>query len=333
MRIVFMASGAFAVPTLHALIESGHEIPMVVSQPARESGRGRTITRTPAAQAAASIGLPVLEIENVNTPGFLDGIRALHAEIGIVIAFGQKIGPELRATLPLGFLNLHASLLPKYRGAAPINWAIIRGELTTGCTVFRIVDRMDAGPVFAMNETPINNDETAGELHDRLAVLGIQAVRSALDHLQADPTFAGTPQNDPLATKAPKLQKSDGVISFDVPARRFVDHVRGVTPWPGAHALFMAQASKPEPVVFTRVGLAETHASSITTSADVGVVDSSGLLRVGDGSIQVIEIKPAGGRAMNWIDFANGRRLHSPARFMPAVQSAPPPFPRGDQGG
>ncbi|MBI1825763.1 MAG: hypothetical protein HYR83_05195 [Planctomycetes bacterium] len=311
-----MASGAFAVPTLHALVEAGHDIATVVSQPARESGRGRTVTRTPAAQAAVSMGIPILEVENVNAPEFINTIRNFCATIGIVIAFGQKIGPELRTALPLGILNLHASLLPKYRGAAPINWAIMRGETPTGCTVFRIVDRMDAGPVFAMDETTIGEEETAGELYDRLARLGIQTVLSALDCFKADPSFEGTPQDDSLATKAPKLQKSDGVISFDVDAQRFVNHVRGVTPWPGAQASFVADGARAEPVVLTRVRIEKAPQFPQANEIEMGIVDLSGRVRVADGFVQIVEIKPAGGRAMSWGDFANGRRLVSAGRFV-----------------
>ena len=162
MRLIFLASGAFARPTLRWLAESDHDVPLVITQPARGSGRGRKLTRTPIRAMADDLGLETLEAEDVNSPETVARLRTVDAQLGVVIAFGQKLGPEVLGALPNGCVNLHASLLPKYRGAAPINWAIINGEERSGCSVFRIVERMDAGPILTPRRTYIQPEDTAG---------------------------------------------------------------------------------------------------------------------------------------------------------------------------
>lgn len=196
MRIVFLGSGAFAEPTLRWLAQSGHDIPLVITQPARGSGRGRRTARTPVAAVAQELGLQVASVEDVNAPEFVAGLRELDARVGLVIAFGQKLGPDLLSAVRGGCINLHASLLPKYRGAAPINWAIVRGEDRSGCTVFRIASRMDAGPILVSRWTAIGAEETAGELHDRLAGVGVDAVQAALAMFEEDAIPDGEPQDE-----------------------------------------------------------------------------------------------------------------------------------------
>ena len=166
MRIVFLGTGAFARPTLKWLAQSGHQVVLVVTQPARPSGRGRRLVRTPTGALADELGLEVTETPDVNDPEVVDKLRALDARLGLVIDFGQKLGPELLNLMPGGCINLHASLLPKYRGAAPINWAIVNGEERTGCTVFRVVERMDAGPILVSRWTAIKPEETAHALRE-----------------------------------------------------------------------------------------------------------------------------------------------------------------------
>ncbi|MFQ5592094.1 MAG: methionyl-tRNA formyltransferase, partial [Phycisphaerae bacterium] len=173
MRLVLIASGAFARPSLQWLARSGHEVPLVITQPARGSGRGRKLTRTPVAALADDLGLQLSEMEDINSAESVARLRAVDAEVGVVIAFGQMLGPAVLRATRFGCINLHASLLPKYRGAAPINWAVVNGESRTGCTVFRVVKRMDAGPILTTRCTEIKPDETAGELHDRLAAIGV----------------------------------------------------------------------------------------------------------------------------------------------------------------
>lgn len=318
MRILFLGSGEFAKPTLYWLSQSGHQVPIVVTQPARGSGRGRRLTRTPVHALAQELGYAVLAVEDINAPDIVQQLRSLDAQLGLVIAFGQKIGNELLSALPGGFINLHASLLPKFRGAAPINWAMVKGESQTGCTVFRIVERMDAGPVLWQDATPIGDTETAGELHDRLAVLGVRTVQSALGQFSGGQVPAGREQDHAARTIAPKLQKSDGQVRFDQPAVAVVRHIHGMTPWPGAAARFEAADGRWEDVLLVRAcapsgpRLNEEQASG----REPGVLDKSLRVATIDGPVRILEVKPTSGRLMTWTDYVNGRRVTPGDRFV-----------------
>lgn len=308
MRIVFFGSGAFARPTLQWLGQSEHTVAAVVTQPAKGSGRGRHVVRTPVGALANELGIPLLDAEDVNAPEFLDKLRALDARLGLVIAFGQKLGPALLDTFPFGCINLHASLLPKYRGAAPINWALIRGETETGCSVFKIVQRMDAGPVIVMRQTLIRPQESAGELHDRLAAVGVDAVRAALERYVGDVEPAMTAQDDAQATKAPKLKKEMGIIDFDQPAPAVAHHISGMTPWPGAQTRFESQEGRWENVLITRARPAEVADLALDAP---GTLDARLYVACSGGFLEVLEIQPSSGRIMSWRDYVNGRHVQA----------------------
>lgn len=250
--------------------------------------------------------MDTLEAEDINTPDVVDRIRSLHARVGLVIAYGQKLGPQLLSATPGGFINLHASLLPKYRGAAPINWAILRGEERTGCTVFRVAERMDAGPILVIRWTAITPEETAGELHDRLAGVGVDAVDAALAMYEGDAMPEGTPQDEAEATRAPKLEKRDGFIRFDRPTAEVAKHIWAMTPWPGATAHYRACDGRWEKVVITRARAAES-----TSAPDVtpGAIDERRFVAAQDGFLEILEIRPSSGREMTWKDFVNGRHV------------------------
>ncbi len=306
MRIVFIGSGAFALPTLRWLAQSEHDLPLVVTQPARPSGRGRKTTPTPVRAMADELGLETLETQDINTSQILVRLRSLDARLGLMIAFGQKLGDELLRTYPAGFINLHASLLPKYRGAAPINWAIARGEERTGCTVFRVVGRMDAGPTLVHRWTTIKTEETAGELHDRLAAIGVDAVKAALQLYEGNTLPEGTPQNEDQATLAPKLKKSDGFVRFDRPAADVANHIHAMTPWPGATTRFQSSQGRWEKVAFARVRRAQDP-SPVTIPP--GTIDERRYVAALDGFVEILEIKPSSGRIMTWEDYVNGRHV------------------------
>jgi methionyl-tRNA formyltransferase len=342
VRLVFLGSGEFAVPTLRWLIQAGHEVALVVSQPARGSGRGRKLTPTPTAQAASELGLPRLEVENVNDPEVVARLWACEARVGLVIAFGQKLGDGVMRAFPCGCVNLHASLLPRLRGAAPIQWAIARGEVETGVTVFRIVERMDAGPILAVCATPVGADENAGQLHDRLAELGVQAVERTLASLEAE-NPPGAPQIEAAASLARKLVKADGFVHFDRSVSDISRHVRAMTPWPGANAKFEAQDGRWENVSLIRVRRAEALAGKlqaaptegtslnpalvrgeVTTASKPplalnriapGTLDDELLVAAADGRVEIVELRPSSGRAMPWNDYLNGRRVSPGDRF------------------
>ncbi len=312
MRLLFFGSGAFAQPTLRWLAQSQHEVALVVTQPARSSGRGRQVTRTPVAAFADELGLETWEVDNVNDTDAVARLRSLDTRIGLVIAFGQKLGPELLNSMPGGCINLHASLLPKYRGAAPINWAVVRGETTTGCTVFRITGRMDAGPILVTRSTEIKPEETAGELHDRLAGIGVDAVRATLPLFEEGHVPEGTPQAESEATPAPKLSKSDGVVNFDRPASQVAHYICGMTPWPGASARFTAHSGRWENVNLLRARRAQ---DPYAPTEPPGTIDARCYVAARDGFLEILEIKPSSGRAMTWQDYVNGRHVAAGDRF------------------
>lgn len=322
MRIVFLASGAFAVPTLRRLAQSEHEVPLVVTQPPKPSGRGRRVTRTPVDAAAAELHLETFPVEDVNAPEVVERVRSLGAHLGLAIAFGQKLGPALLEAAPGGFVNLHASLLPKYRGAAPINWAIVRGEEKTGCTVFRIVQRMDAGPILVTRWTEIKPEETAGELHDRLAGIGVDAVMATLDLFTGGANPPGTPQDDAQATTARKLRKPDGVIPWDKSAREVVNHIHGMTPWPGASTRYESQDGRWERLNIVR---ARRVAMPGKPAVEPGTIDKRLYVAAADGFVELLEVQPSSGRIMTWAEYVNGRHVGAGDRF--PSQPVPPNHP------
>ena len=235
MRIIFLGSGAFGLPCLRAMYDSTHELVFIVSQPPQPSGRGRKLTPTPVAQWAADMNIGCLETPDVNTETVRADIAAHRPDLLVVIAFGQKIGRRLIDVAPKAAINVHASVLPKWRGAAPIQWAIIHGDTTSGVSIITLAEKMDAGDILATVETSIGTRETAGELHDRLADMSSSLLLQTLDQIQKGSALF-TPQNHAEATLAPKLKKSDGYLDFAHPARELANRIRGLWPWPGARA-------------------------------------------------------------------------------------------------
>ncbi len=304
MRIVFFGSGEFAVPSLRWLGNSAHEIALVVTQPDRPAGRGKKSLPTPVAERAIQDRLLLERCEDVNAPAFLERIKALSPDLGMVIAFGQKLRAPLRELFSAGCVNLHASLLPKFRGAAPINAAILAGETRTGVTVFRLVDRMDAGPILVQRETMIASGETAGELHDRLAGIGCDAIDATLRLLSEKPNAPGEPQDESKATKAPKLSKLDGILRFDQPAEAIVRRCRAMWPWPGGRCRYVAANGRSEEIA---IGAAAVAPSS--TSAAPGTFTDVLTVAAAPGAVEIHAIQPAGKRLMSWQDFVNGRRV------------------------
>lgn len=315
MRLIFLGSGAFAQPTLRWLAQSEHQIVSVMTQPPRPSGRGRRMARTPVGVVAEELGLPLQSVENVNDPAVVAEVSRLGAEVAIVIAFGQFLRSDLLATITGGFINLHASLLPKYRGAAPINWALVRGERRTGCTVFRIDERMDAGPILASRAMDIEPGENAGELHDRLADLGEVVVQEALALYESDTNPVGLQQDETQATLAPKLKKSDGLIDFGTSASALAHHIAGMTPWPGAAAHFEAAGGRWERIAILRARSVDEKQTDFTRSLAPGTLDDRLHVATGDGFLEILDVKPTSGRVMTWRDYVNGRGVVAGDRF------------------
>ncbi|HRP61821.1 MAG TPA: methionyl-tRNA formyltransferase [Phycisphaerales bacterium] len=300
MRIVFFGSGEFGLPTLKRLVEC-HDVAMVVSQPDRPAGRHRQLTPTPIARFAQDERLLVFKPEKPNEPEAVRRVHEICADAYVVIAYGHKIGPALLGETFA--INLHASLLPKYRGAAPINWAMIHNEPTTGVSVITLAQRMDAGTILAQRETSIDPLETAGELHDRLAALGPEAVSAVLDQLVSG-SIKGVEQDESQATPAPKLSKSDGALQFDAPAEAVRARIHGLTPWPGC-----AIRIEGKEVKLIRVrNVAERSATAVP-----GSLSPAGLIACAPdgGSIQILELQPAGGKVMSFSDYSRGHPVEA----------------------
>ncbi|MCA9561578.1 MAG: methionyl-tRNA formyltransferase, partial [Myxococcales bacterium] len=248
LRVVFMGTPDFAVPGLEALVEAGCQVVGVVSQPDRPKGRGRKVQRTPVAACADRHGLPVFQWPRLNDTSFAT-LRDLRPDLCVVVAYGKILPRRYLELPPHGCLNVHASLLPALRGAAPIQWAVIRGHQRTGISIMRMDAGMDTGDVALTVPTTISRDETAGELHDRLAPLGAQALGRALEALCAG-ALTFTPQDHGAATLAPMLTKEDGRLDWSWPAQQVHDRVRGTSPWPGA---FVERADGPRKIHRTRL--------------------------------------------------------------------------------
>ncbi len=318
MRILFLGSSDFAIPTFRSILEDGHEIVAAVTQPDKARGRGKKTTPTPVKAHAEKAEVPVITPADINASDVVAEIKSYEAELAYVAAFGQKIGRELLDAFPVGIVNLHASLLPALRGAGPIQRAVINGDRETGVTVFRLVEKMDAGPILVQRHTEIHTGETAEELHDRLARIGCDAVRATIELLTADPTTPGEPQDSTMVTLAPKLKKEDGHITFDEPVAKLADRICGLWSWPGARCRYRsADGSRDELVTLARAVPYEGKAIPAASPGDLGRVTDMMAVQGVDRELSVLEIKPAGGKLMAWRDFLNGRHVKPGDRFVP----------------
>lgn len=331
MRIVLFASGEFCLPTLTALTQpphaQRHEIAAVVTQPDKPAGRGKKNKPTPVRSHAMQLGLETMTTPNVNDDAMIARLSSVGADLGLVIAFGQKINQPVRSLFRHRCVNLHASLLPKYRGAAPFQWAIINGESRTGVTIFELVDRMDAGPIYVMRETDILPNERAADLHDRLAIIGADAVVETLDLLEKNPEFEPAPQDDAQATRAPKLSKADGLIRFDLPGDQLVNRINGLWSWPGAACDYVPQSGSPIRVTLAHARVAQPYkpnagedsisAATVREQLSPGTFDEALRVVTSRGAIEILEIQPQGKRVMTFRDFVNGRHVQPGDRLAP----------------
>lgn len=303
-----MGSGRFAVPSLESLLGGGHEVLAVVTQPDREQGRGRRLAAPPVKPAALARGLRVLQPGRVREPGAVAQLQELGAELHVVVAYGQILPRSVLAIPERGTLNVHASLLPRYRGAAPIAWAIANGEAETGVTTMLLDEGMDTGPTLLSRRTPIWTEETAGALEQRLAGMGAQLLLETLEGL-ARGTLTPTPQDPARATYAPLLKKDDGRVRWTEPAASIERKIRGFQPWPGASTVIDGRGLK---LLLARV---EPHAPGRPGS--VLAVDAAGLVvACGDSScLRVLEVQPESRRGMPAAAFAAGARIRPGQQF------------------
>lgn len=306
MRIVFMGTPAFAVPCLERLLQDGHEVAGVFTQPDKPKGRGYAVTPPPVKQAAQKAGIPVFQPACVKTEEALAQLRALSPALIVVVAYG-KILPQAILELPeYGCINVHASLLPRLRGAAPIQWAILRGDQKSGVTTMRMDTGLDTGDMLLRAETAIGPDETAGELHDKLSVLGARLLSETLCALQAG-KLQRTPQQAGASTYAPMLDKSLCPIDWSRPAREIHNQIRGLSPWPVAVTRLQGRGLK-------------VHASRLTADTACGqpagavITGADGELRVacGDGCVlSLLCLQAEGGKRMAAADFLRGHPVQA----------------------
>lgn len=311
LRVVYFGTPSFAVPPLEALLASAHAVVAVITQPDRPRGRGQRVSEMPVKQLALDRGLPVLQPERLKDEAFLDALRAFGPEIGVVAAYGKILPDALLAVPRLGLINVHASLLPKYRGAAPIHRAIIAGERETGVTIMRIVRELDAGPTFDTRAHRIGDDETSAAVEARLARLGADLLMETMDRI-ATGTAQETPQDHALATYAPRLTKEDGAMDWTEPASSLHNLVRGLHPWPHA----FAYAGQARYLIHRTEVVRHLSAGASLPGSVIEATGDTLLVTAGSGTVlRIVEIQPEGRRAMGARDFLAGHRLGPGARF------------------
>jgi methionyl-tRNA formyltransferase len=302
MRLIFLGTPDFAVPTLERVAAAGHDVAAVITQPDRPRGRGQQLEAPPIKVTAQRLGLPVHQPERIRTPEFIGFLAALRPEAMVVVGYGRIIPQTMIDIAPRGIINVHASLLPKYRGAAPVQWAVASGEERTGVTTMRIDAGLDTGDILLQADTPIGPEETAVELSARLAVLGAGLLVETLEELQRG-TIAPRPQDHSKATYAPILAKEDGLADWKMPAGRVHDRVRGFQPWPGCHTRF-------------RGGLLHIWKTSVGDHPAPGAPGSLHprkghlLVTCGEGtSLELLEVQLEGRKKISAQAFLNGQHL------------------------
>lgn len=302
MRIIFMGSGALGCQSLRALLASDDEVVAVVTQPDRPSGRGRKVTRSPIGEDVADLSVEVLTPESVNSEESVEELRSLEPDVIAIVAYGQLLKKELLSIPPRGCVNLHASLLPKYRGAAPIQWAIANGEKQTGLTTMYINEAMDEGDIVDQVPVDIADDDTAGSLHEKLAEAGAGLLAKTIAAIRSGASDR-TVQDGSRATYAPKLAKSDGRIDWTVNSREIYNRVRGFNPWPCCHCEIPAGSGKFLKVLSTRV---EEGQGTPGTMMDW---DGQGpLVQAGEGRVRLVEVHPSGRKPMSGAAFMCGHK-------------------------
>uniref|UniRef100_A0A7C4CBY7 Methionyl-tRNA formyltransferase n=1 Tax=candidate division WOR-3 bacterium TaxID=2052148 RepID=A0A7C4CBY7_UNCW3 len=307
MRLVFFGTGSFAVPALRRLYDSDHEISCVVTAAPKPSGRGRRLVSSPVAQAADNLGVMVLAPADPHAPEVIAKLVSLCPDVGVLVDYGVILRSGLLRIPRLGVINIHPSLLPAYRGAAPIQRQIMNGESRSGVSLIALTDEVDAGDILASVETNIGPDETYGEVAERLAVLGAGLLPSVLGKLELG-TVHRCPQNPAMVTRAPRISHADRVLDWARPACEVHNRVRALSPRPGAGTSFRGR----------RLLVLRTRLRSLPASSPPGSVlleAKSMCVACGEGVVELLEVKPEGGRVQSAAEFCNGRRPQSGERL------------------
>jgi len=310
LKVAFFGTPAFAVPTLSAVLSSRHSIVGVVTQPDRPRGRGQKTTEAPVKALAAAAGIPLLQPERLGDAGFLDAFGAWNADIGVVAAYGRILSERVLAIPRLGMINVHASLLPKYRGAAPVHRAVIAGERETGVTIMRVVKALDAGPMMLTDTRPIGPEETSDAVERDLAELGARLLVRALDELAAGISVE-MPQDETRATYAHRLTKEEGLLNWSATAEHLHNRIRGLYPWPHAYSFLKGKRI---------ILLASSWSTDATSHAPgtITAVDADGLtVATGGGILRLRRLQAEGKRPMTVRDFLGGHPVAPGDHFEP----------------
>lgn len=302
MRIAFLGTPEFALPSLEMLQKSGHTL-AVFTQPDRPVGRHATLTPPPTKAYALARGIPVFQFEKIRLPEGVAALRSFAPDLMVTAAFGQLLSAENLAIPKFGCINVHGSLLPKYRGAAPIQWAIINGETETGITTMMTDIGMDTGDILLADRLALEPDETAGELFERMALLGAETLRRTIAALEAG-TLVRTPQDEAQATKCPMLKKEHGKLDFSLSTAAVHNRVRGTNPWPGAYALLDGEPLKIHKTRQSDLTIGEESNGILKGNAKLGL-----FVRCADGWLELVELQATGGRRLNAKDYLLSRSL------------------------
>lgn len=313
LRIAFFGTPDFAVPTLQALHDSRHPVVGVVTQPDRARGRGHHSQTGPVKQLAEQYGLTLLQPERLRDEGFLEALRGLGADLGVVAAYGRILTDAVLATPRLGLINVHASLLPKYRGAAPIHRAVMAGETITGVTIMRVVKALDAGPMISSAARAIGEHETSAEVERDIARIGARALVEAVEAM-AEGRASETPQYEPDATYAHKIDKTDGIIDWSRPARDIHNQIRGLHPWPHAYSELQGERT-----ILLRSEVERKLPGAQALPGTVLDAHSDQFrVQTGDGVLRLLMLQREGRRPLTAREFLAGRRIQPGARFLPS---------------
>jgi methionyl-tRNA formyltransferase len=322
LKIVLMGTGDFAVPSFRAMLNSPHEIVGVLTQPDK-TGRGHHHHANPVKELAVAKSVPVFQPERVNRPEMLETLRSLRADVFLVAAYGQILKSELLAIPRLGAFNLHGSLLPRHRGAAPVQYAIWKGDSVTGVTIFQIELTLDSGPMVGRIETPISETETSGELMLRLAELSVPLTLEVVQKLEAE-TAVFEPQDTALVTLAPKIPREAGVIDWAKSGHEIDCHIRAMQPWPKASSVLYRRDHPPLRCIVSRVTSVPENAFPLQISIPGRIQEHQGRLLVGtgDGWLEILKLQPEGRKAVDGRAFVNGYPLTEGDGFLVTPESS-----------
>jgi len=314
MRLLMMGTGPFAVPTYRGLYETNHAVVALVSKPLKPRQSRRPVPVSPMRDIAHEHGTPIFDPEDVNSEQSRARLVGFHADLLVVCDYGQILSADTLATARLGGINVHGSLLPKYRGAAPVNWALYHGETETGVSVIHMTPRLDAGPVIAQGSTPIDPEETAVDLEARLSEIGSWLVRRAMDALEGG-RLEALHQDATLASKAPRLKKTDGLIDWTRPAVAIKNQVRAVQPWPKAYTFWHRPGGPPLRLIVGPISVLDVPGCDALPGTALEAAEDRLVVAVGQGAVALSTLQPAGKRELSVAEFLRGNHVQPGHKF------------------